>query len=309
MAGARDAPERCSEWSRVSYVNVGRLIDDINADGYSEVVQVGADDGKQGMVFSGDGATPLAANTPLGDEIGAPFGGRFLGDVNGDEFPDLLLWGLEPSEPPRVILGASSPADWSSAVMSGPLQAFHRGARAGDLDGDGFADVAISEFEPASGAATKKGVVRLYRGRSSFSLAKPVNFVPPDETTAAQFGAAVEGGLDADADGYPDLFILDNDDGSLYRVRGNAAFPSEIDSSTQSELLVATTDWTLSALVAVGDREGDGYDDLAVSLTGASGLGIHVFSGGPELPAEPRGTRGELRRRISLLRDGVGRRR
>jgi hypothetical protein len=171
--------------------------------------------------------------------------------------------------------------------MSGPLQTFHRGARAGDLDGDGFADVAVSEFDLAGVGASAKGIVRLYRGRSDFSLAGPINFVPPEGTTAAQFGAALEGGVDSNADGYAELFILDNDDGFLHVVRGKGEGSPTIDASVESPSLVADDYAIWSELFGAGDVEADGYDDLAISITGEDGLGIHVLSGGIELPAEP----------------------
>ncbi len=150
-------PERCSNWSRVSYVNVGRLIDDIDADGYSDRVEVGSDGEVSAMLFSGDDATPLAASTAKEGGIGAPTHGRLLGDVNGDEFPDMVVWSADgTTEPPRVILGATTPSGWTSEAMSAPLEGYHRGGRAGDLDADGFADVAISEFELVGSGALKE---------------------------------------------------------------------------------------------------------------------------------------------------------
>jgi hypothetical protein len=283
---ACDAPERCSEWSRVSYVHVGRLIDDINADGYSDLVEVGEDEEVSGMLLRGDGATPLAANAAIEAEIGAPTHGRLLGDVNGDAFPDMVLWSTELAEPPRVILGASTPAGWTSAVMTGALQSRHRAGRAGDLDGDGFADVAISEFDLASDGGTARGVVRLYRGRAELDLVGPVNVVPPDGTTSAQFGAALEGGFDSNADGYADLFVMDDDEGRLHLLRGKTSLPSSIDASIQSSSLIAAVSH-YSDLIAVGDLNGDGYQDIGATVRRLNDLAIQIFSGGAEPSSEP----------------------
>ncbi len=289
---ACDMPERCSEWSRVSYVNVGRLIDDINADGYSDLVEVGKDGTIGGMLFVGDGATPLAASTPLGTDLGSPDEGRFLGDVNGDEFPDMLLWGSwDTSEPPRVILGGSSPLDWSIITMPAPLKRHHRGSRAGDLDGDGYADVALSEFELASEGASPQGIVRVYRGHPSFSLSAAVSLLAPEGTTAAQFGAALAGGFDSNADGFADLFILDDDDGLIHALRGANSLSSTLAGSIDAPALVNAQPGRPSELLALGDRNRDGYGDLAAYAYNVdekfNASVIQIFHGGRELAPEP----------------------
>jgi hypothetical protein len=290
---ACDAPEHCSAWSRVSYVNVGRLVDDINADGYSDLVglQGGAD--VAGVFFSGDGATPLEANTLINEDLtGGAAEGRFLGDVNGDEFPDMLVWQeWEHEVAPRVVLGAASPAGWTSVAMSGPLDARHGGGRAGDLDGDGFADVAISEFKVPEDSGTPPGVVRLYRGRSSFSLSTPVNILAPEGSSPADFGVALEGGFDSNADGKPDLFILDDSDGLIHVLRGSTELHSVIGGSIDSPKLKNLGAGWRSQLLGLGDRNQDGYGDLAV-VVHTSGLAenngtIQVFLGGSELSQDP----------------------
>ena len=284
---ACDGPERCSAWSRVSYANVGRLIDDINADGYSDVVEVGEDDEVAGVFLMGDGATPLAAHMTIEIDLGAPTHGRLLGDVNGDAFPDMVLWSSWTTDAPRVVLGASSPQDWTSRVMSSPLQLYHRGGRAGDLDADGFADVAISEFELASTPVIPKAVVRLYRGRSDFDLVGSLNLLPPSGTTVPQFGAALAGGFDSNADGYSDLVIMDDDEGALHFVRGKSSFPSAIDASIKSATLPGVSSSDYTELCAIGDRDGDGYGDIAAFVRTLDGGLLQTFSGGAEPSPEP----------------------
>jgi hypothetical protein len=46
-------PDKCSDWSEVRYVNVGRLFDDFNGDGYSDVI-VGADRQDAGATHEGN---------------------------------------------------------------------------------------------------------------------------------------------------------------------------------------------------------------------------------------------------------------
>jgi hypothetical protein len=289
---ACDGPERCSEWSRVSYVNVGRLIDDVNADGYSDLVELD-ERGEEvlGTVYNGDGVTPLAFSAHFGTKMSNLDQGRFLGDVNGDGFPDMLLWSsyLSDPEPPLVVLGAATPEEFVYVPLSAALPTHHRGGRAGDLDGDGFADVAISEFEQVGDSATPVGVVRLYRGRADFSLASPVNVLPPENTSASQFGAALAGGLDANGDGYPDLFVLDDDEGLIHVIRGDRRFPKSIAGSIEApDLVTVSLD---SELLDAGDRNGDGYDELAAYVRTIDAMPdqavIQVFLGGVELPSGP----------------------
>jgi hypothetical protein len=286
---ACDAPVRCSEWSRVSYVNLGRLIDDINADGYSDLVEVN-NLGQVGGVFWGDGATPLAGAAAFA-ETWAANGGRFVGDVNGDEFPDMVIWdSYSQTAVPRVILGASATQAWTGLPMSPYLNVRHGAARAGDLDADGFADVAVSEFGRAGDTAGASGVVRLYRGGPSFTMSEPTNVLSPAGTTPEGFGAAMVGGSDSNADGYADLYVLDDEDGLLHLLRGSSELPDAISTSIPAPALVTFPTAPAPQLIAL-DRNGDGYGDVAVHLyyddDSVSNSVIQVFTGGPELAAEP----------------------
>ena len=287
---ACDAPGHCSAWSRVSYVNVGRLIDDINADGYSDLVEVDSL-GEGGWILLGDGATPLAGGAALTIQTGSADGGRFVGDVNGDEFPDMVIWdSYSQTAPPRVLLGASSPAAWTSLPVSPHLNVRYGGARVGDLDGDGFAEVAISEFGRSGDAAGPSGVVRVYRGRSSFTLSGPINVLSPAGTTPEGFGAALDGGLDSNADGFADIYVLDDEDGLLHLLRGGSEVPVAITASVTAAALVTFPNAPAPQLLAL-DRNGDGYGDVAVHVfyddDAVSNSIIQVFAGGPEFVAEP----------------------
>jgi hypothetical protein len=287
---ACDAPERCSEWSRVSYVNVGRLIDDINADGYSDVVELKSV-GEGGTIFLGDGATPLGGTAAFTLDTGFADGGRFLGDLNGDEFPDMLVWdGYSQTATPRVILGASSPAAWTSLPLSPHSEVRYGGARAGDLDADGFADVAVAEFGRTGDAAGPSGLVRIYRGRSDFVMSEPVDVLSPAGTTPEGFGAAMVGGSDSNADGYPDLYVLDDEDGLLHVLHGASEFPVEISASIPAPALLTWPTAPAPQLLAL-DRNGDGYGDVAAHAyyddDSVNNSLIQLFAGGPELVAEP----------------------
>ncbi len=293
---ACDAPEHCSAWSRVSYVNVGRLIDDINADGYSDLVELGG--GARAWFSPGDALSPLASSSVVQDStIGSaltPRRGRFLGDVNGDGFPDMLLWDISVisvTNPPVLLFGASTLGAWSSAPVPQQTLAYSRSGRVGDLDADGFADVAMSEID-AESASQKPSVLRLYRGRSGFTWSSPVIIGAPGGPSSG-FGAALVGGLDSNRDGYSDLFVLDDAKGALHLAYGAPSLPTGITSTIESEALVTVHD-EVSDLMVLGDRNADGYDDVAAYVTNvddpSENSTIQVFLGGVELAQQPAAT-------------------
>jgi hypothetical protein len=292
---ACEAPNRCSAWSRVSYVNVGRLIDDIDADGYSDLVELGG--GALAWFSAGDARAPLASVSVVPESvIGSPLTpdrGRFLGDVNGDGFPDLLLWSttdISVSHPPVLILGASTVSAWTGIPVPQQSLAYSRSARVGDLDADGFADVALVELDGASTSTEQQpSVLRLYRGKADFTWSSPSTLPAPGGPSRA-FGAALVGGLDSNGDGYSDLFVLDDSRGALHLAYGGRSLPVRISASVESGDLV-TVGKQESDLMDLGDHDGDGFSDVAAFVTNIDtyfeNSTIKIFRGGPEFSRVP----------------------
>ena len=172
-----------------------RPLGDVNADGFDDVL-VGAPiwDGTAGpdcgraMLFLGGAGGPsdrpawtfegANANARLGTTVAG------AGDVNGDGFDDALVGEPQYSDPARpergralVFLGgpnglASSPA-WQAV---GPVSYAHFGSsvdRLGDVDGDGYDDIAISAPQYTEGTRTHLGMVEVYRGNRDGCEARP----------------------------------------------------------------------------------------------------------------------------------------
>jgi hypothetical protein len=138
-------------------------------------------------------------------------------------------------------------------------------AAIGDIDGDGFGDVAIGgPF--GDGYQPDAGYVNLYSGRTGYSIRQLKGLATGDH-----FGWSVAGlGGDIDGDGVSDLIVgapyhdstLGTDAGSVYLVSG----------ATGAYLWIyggnAADDWLGWAVSAVGDVDLDGVVDFAMGQPG-----------------------------------------
>lgn len=133
-------------------------------------------------------------------------------DVNGDGVDDFVV-----SEGPtgaRLYLGAHGPVARTPATRwniapDGPHTGFGGAvAIAGDIDGDGFADVVVAEVAGStSGTTCVAGRIHVFRGGTSPPGATPSQSIdaPPG---VVLFGSSVMGTGDMDGDGFADLAVV-----------------------------------------------------------------------------------------------------
>jgi hypothetical protein len=246
----------------------------------------------------------------------------FAGDVDGDGYGDLLVgapWngeGLEGQRRPYVQrvrralrrLGLTLHGGTAGAVFlfpggpGGPgrrpawlLLSSEEGeflgsvvAGVGDLNGDGLADVAVGS--PGHDEALRnEGAVAVYYGRRG-SLRTEPDFRAVGRNRDESFGSAIAGG-DFNGDGYSDLAV-GAPGSNLGNTNAGAVFvfyggPRGLSPTPGTTLLGKTFDGLFgSALAAVGDVNGDGYQDLLVGAyegvadPDAAGA-AYLFYGGP----------------------------
>jgi hypothetical protein len=183
----------------------------------------------------------------------------------------------------------------ASGVLEGAVALDRFGssaAHAGDVDGDGYADLAIGAYTSSPGGRNGAGTVSIFRGGPTGVSAVPSQIL---EGAAAGdgFGISVDGGGDVDGDGYADLVVGAHaaDPGGRTGAGRVVVFHGSATGlgATPRRMLdgVASGDAFGSTVAGIGDVNGDGLGDIAVYAGGADPGGrtdagaVTVYHGGP----------------------------
>ena len=206
-------------------------------------------------------------------------------DFNGDGFGDLAV-GVLPSfngvgtpAPNQMRIFPGGPGGLAATpaqTFSGPFGFAEEAGSAGDLDGDGFADLAIwNSVDPSSSALPGGFTVTVYRGGPQ-GLSSPVTFPAPNADVASQMRVLSAG--DVNGDGYGDLLVGGDSVAELF-----LGGPTGV-STTPAEMLAPLPATTPDARWPIGnaDFNGDGHPDAIIS--GSNGGMLYDGDGQTLLP-------------------------
>jgi hypothetical protein len=274
-------------------------IGDVNGDGYADIL-VEADwepgnylfDAGAAYVFLGSAsglssspAATLVAPFPVNAPSAAWSSFASAGDVNGDGFGDVVV-GSGANDAPQVseidvYLGgpaglSASPAA-TIAVPSAPVIFGYLVACAGDVDGDGLADIVVGSDPGQAGDPT----LFVYAGTSSAPFLTHATTIVAPAGGVSDFGWAIAGAGDVNGDGFADLVVSSLPDAvDLFFGAPNGVSPTvslSIPTPSATEIGFA------ESLAGAGDVNGDGFADVLVGSSGgdAEGGAVLVYLGAP----------------------------
>jgi hypothetical protein len=254
---------------------------DFNGDGFADVI-VGAPEaadhagaayvylGGPGTLFDPSPDLALHGNAP-GDRFGGAVGGA--GDLNSDGFADLVIGAPHVGGELGAVyiyLGAGDGglAMRTLRVESRSLYFGLEVAAAGDIDGDGYADLAVG-MNPTYGGS---GSVFFGDATGALGEAKPLG--------ALSVGP-IAGGSDVNGDGFADLLVSGGSGTATLYFGG----PNRVGLGTLAASYGEPDPGFGSSVALPGDVDGDGFDDVLIGASqrheGSVG-GAFLYAGGPK---------------------------
>jgi hypothetical protein len=241
------------------------------------------------LLFKIAGGRACRGNMGGGDNLGGSVAGP--GDVNGDGLPDVAVLAegncfKKGHSGAYVVFGARDgravdirhlgsrgiavPADYEAQLASAQV------ARAGDVNGDGLADVAFSTGEAGLGARLG-GVILGRRTGATIQQSQLAFFVRRSSCEIGQ----ITGAGDVNGDGIDDLLLSGDEScrdglGRAYVVFGSRT-PQEVHTAALGDGGITITSpigtRRFGAAAGAGDVNGDGLADLAIADEDTDALG------------------------------------
>ncbi len=255
---------------------------DLNGDGYADVIvgapgndAGGTDAGRAYVYYGGPGADATADLTLTGAATGDNFGNSVstAGDFNGDGYVDVIVGApFNNAAAGRAYIYYGGPGVDATAdvILSYPTFAGDEFgwsvSTAGDVNGDGIADVIVGARENDAGGSNAGRAYVYYGARYFFTGIPDLTFT--GEALGDLFGSSVSTAGDVNGDGYADVIVGAWENGAggtnagrAYVYYGGPGADATADLTFTGAALQNEFGWSVST---AGDWNGDGYADVIV---------------------------------------------
>lgn len=298
IGGAYQEISRVDGWHRWQYLGLAVCgVGDLNGDGADDVAvgSSGVTSNDSVLVYSGATGSQIfhLSGPPDSDGFGRSI--SRVGDVNGDGISDMLI-----GAPRSIVLGMRVGSAFIYSGLDGSLLQTLNGtvdndqfgisvADAGDVNGDGFADVIIGADQTSFNGRNFSGSAYVFSGVDGTLI-----FHWEGAAAWSYFGSAVAGAGDVNQDGCADVivgapFVLTAGAsgiayGAVYLYSGATGVILRRYLSPVSNIAFG------SAIAAAGDLDQDGFTDVLVgaprantcfAYSGQTGSLLYTWSEGP----------------------------
>ncbi len=282
---------------------------DVDRDGYDDII-VGAYHDDDNGLWAGSAYIYFGSNSGIDrssefkivasdgvtrDAFGASVSGA--GDVNDDGYDDIIVGALgvddngSRSGAAYYYAGSSGGIDLGSEIKltasdgAASDQFGFSVSDAGDVDGDGYADVIVGARYFPDGNGVETGSAYVYLGGSGgVDLDEETKLKAASAVAPNYYGCSVSSAGDLNDDGYDDVIVGANghnsNAGSAHVYKGG---PGGVDRSTEVELTstdAAPSEQFGTSVSGIGDMDDDGYDDLVVGAPWDDSIGsVSVYLG------------------------------
>ena len=277
---------------------------DVNGDGYADLAIAapmgsGNTVGKVHIFLGGPtgvnspGATSQEIDAPDASNVSFGFQVAAAGDINGDGFGDVAISNVSGSV--SIYFGsingvhpsvASAVQTITTPSSAGTMSDFGEliGC-AGDINGDGYADLFVAANSATVGGTDDVGSVYVFLGSATgVNPTDPsrVIVVSGVDVADSEFGDGV-GAADVNGDGYGDLIVGTEFGGSAMEGRllvyygGSDGLQPNVDSRVSNVLGPEPGESYFGAAISTTDLNGDGYSDILVSAWGYNAQSGRVY--------------------------------